>query len=140
MSPVARQLAVFLSYQMEDSPTREDFVREVTRREPTARFFDYPVTNSFDVHWKERCAELIRGCHGTIVLVGRTTFQSAPVTWEIAETAGHGLPVMGVRLFDEGTTKIPAGLRRAALISRVDVSSVVLRLQAWSARTGDDMS
>jgi hypothetical protein len=57
-------------------------------------------------------------------------------TWEIAETAGHGLPVMGVRLFDEDTTQIPAGLRRAALISRLDVSSVVLRLQAWSARTG----
>jgi hypothetical protein len=140
MGSVARQLAVFLSYQMEDSAAREDFVSDVTCREPAARFFDYPVTDSFDVHWRERCTELIRGCRGTIVLVGRTTFQSAPVTWEIAETVGQGLPVIGVRLFDEDMTETPMGLERAALISRPEVSSVVLRLRAWSARAEDDMS
>jgi len=104
---------------------------------PTVRFLDYPVTNAFDVNWKERCTELIRRCRGTVVLVGRTTFQSAPVTWEIAETVGRGLPVMGVRLIGEDMAEAPVGLERAALIPRPDVRSVVLRLRTWN---GDDMS
>jgi hypothetical protein len=85
---VARRLAVFLSYQTEDSAAREDFVTDVTGREPAVRFFDYPVTDSFDVNWKARCTALIRQCHGTVVLVGRTTFQStAP-----AKTARTAVP------------------------------------------------
>jgi hypothetical protein len=134
MRAAARRLDVFLSYQMEDSAARADFVSDVTRGEPTVRFFDYPVADSFDVNWRERCAELIGTCHGTIVLVGRTTFQSAPVSWEIAETANLGLPVIGVLLFDDGSTQAPSGLDRAALIPRPDVSSIVFRLRTWSVR------
>lgn len=131
---MARRLAVFLSYQTEDSAAREDFVTDVTGREPAVRFFDYPVTDSFDVNWKARCTELIRQCRGTVVLVGRTTYQSTPVIWEIAETVDSGLPVLGVRLFDEDLTQAPVGLERAILIPRPDVGSVVLRLRAWGVR------
>lgn len=131
---IAQHLNVFLSYQTEDSAARPDFVNDVVRREHSVRFFDYPVTGSFDINWQKRCMELIRECHGTIVLVGHTTFQSSPVTWEIAETARQGLPVMGVRLYDEGRTEAPSGLERADLIPRPDVSSVVLRLRTWGAR------
>jgi hypothetical protein len=131
----ARQLRVFLSYQMEDSAYRNGFVRDVACREPIVRFLDYPVADLFDTNWKEQCAELIRRSDGTVVLVGCTTSRSAPVAWEIAETGRQGLPLMGIQLFDEGIAEAPIGLEPAMLIPRPDVASVILRLRTWGVPT-----
>jgi hypothetical protein len=131
-----QQLRVFLSYQREDSALRYDFVRDVVGREPKVRFLDYPVTGAFDANWKERCTELIRNCAGTIILVGRTTFQSEPVAWEIAETCRRARPLIGVRLFAEDKTEIPAGLDSAGLVLRSDLNSIVHRLRTWGPCRG----
>jgi MTH538 TIR-like domain (DUF1863) len=127
----ARQLRVFLSYQMEDAARRDDFVRDVVCRAPMVRFLDYPVTGAFDGNWKEQCTELIRSCAGTIVLIGYTTFQSKPVAWEIAETSRRALPLIGVRLFTADKTETPVGLEAAGLMPRSDLNSIVHRLQTW---------
>jgi hypothetical protein len=131
-----QQLRVFLSYQREDSALRNDFVRDLACQEPKVRFLDYPVTGAFDKNWKERCTELISNCAGTVVLVGRTTFQSEPVTWEIAETSRRALPLIGVRLFVEDETEIPIGLDSAGLILRSDLKSILGRLQTWNPCCG----
>src|SRR5215469_9042259 len=92
------RLQVFLAYQMEDYEFRGTFADSISRLEPGAIVIDYPKRGSFDPAWKDRCAELIRSCTGTIVLIGSTTFQSEPVAWEIEETRQQGLPLLGVRL------------------------------------------
>jgi Thoeris protein ThsB, TIR-like domain len=126
-------MKVFLSYQMEDGPFREDFSRNVADIEPTVIFRDYPKMSRFDREWRQRCSELIRECVGTVVLVGHTTYQSQPVAWEIAETKRQSLPAIGVILRGIGQASIPRGLGHGDVVPVGDIDAVVSHIRSWSA-------
>jgi MTH538 TIR-like domain (DUF1863) len=126
-------MKVFLSYQMEDAVFREDFSRNVADIESAVIFRDYPKVDYFDPEWQQRCSELIRECVGTVVLIGRTTYQSQPVAWEIAETKRQGLPAIGVILRGMGQPRTPRGLGYEDLIPVGDIDAVVSHIRSWSA-------
>jgi len=126
-------MKVFLSYQMEDAVFREDFSRNVADIEPLIKFQGYPKIDYFDTEWRQRCSELIQKCVGTVVLIGHTTYQSHPVTWEIAETKRQGLPAIGVVLRSMGQSRTPHGLGYDDLIPVGDIDAVVSHIRSWSA-------
>lgn len=126
-------MQVFLSYQMEDAAAREDFSRNLSNIAPSIIFRDYQKRDYFDPEWRQRCSEIIRECSGTVVLIGRTTYQSRPVAWEIAETKKQQLPVLGVIMRSGDQPHIPDGLSYADLIQAEVITAVVSRIHSGSA-------
>jgi len=68
---------------------------------------------------------------GTIVLVGRTTWKSEAVLWEIAETARQGNYLFGIQINSEKTHPIPPGLLASNVI-RWDFDQIERWLKTWT--------
>src|SRR5438132_171540 len=87
-SGVRRQMAprAFISFQIEDRWARDFLVRQAKDGRTDVEFLDYSVKDPFDTAWKTNCKKQIARTHGTIVLIGPTTYRSDAVLWEIQET------------------------------------------------------
>jgi hypothetical protein len=101
---------VFLSFAMEDKDLVELFRGQAKNKHLDLEFRDYSIKEPFDYQWKANCERILRNCSATIVLVGRQTFKSNAVEWEINKTIELGKGLMAVRLMSDAP--IPAVLAR----------------------------
>jgi hypothetical protein len=100
---------VFLSFAMEDKPLVELFRGQAEMADSRMEFRDYSVKEPFEQAWKSNVEELIRLCSMTIVLVGRDTWKSEAVDWEIRKS--HELGKQLVAVFVNGTdVRLPSAL------------------------------
>jgi hypothetical protein len=109
-----RPLPVFVSFQMEDSALRDALVKSLTER--GIGFLDYSVQERLDEVWQEASSERIRRSAGTVVIIGRSTHESWPVAWEIAESVRLGKPVIAIRAPAGAATLLPEGLEEASVL------------------------
>lgn len=91
----------FISFQMENQYARNLLVDQAHSKRNDIEFVDYSVQDPWDNAWKTNCRERISRTKGTIVLIGKTTYESDAVVWEIAETVRQGHYLFGVRVHRE---------------------------------------
>ncbi|MFF3715997.1 TIR domain-containing protein [Streptomyces prasinus] len=120
---------VFISFQMKDRWAR-DFLKRNFRANSGFEFIDYSVHDPFDSSWKTQCKPRIAESHGTIVLIGPTTYESEPVAWEITETRVQGHPIFGIQVTDGETHQLPDGLSPNDVV-RWNFTDISSRLAAW---------
>lgn len=121
----------FISFEMEDRWARDFLVQQAKDERNDIGFFDYSVQDPFDSKWKTECARRMALTKGTIVLVGKTTWKSEAVLWEIAETARQQHYMFGIQINRDQTHPIPQGLASANVI-RWDFSQIVKWLSTWT--------
>ena len=92
---------VFLSFAMEDKLLVDHFRVQAQNQHLPFAFRDYAVRDGFDTSWKSQAEELIRSSSVTLCFVGRGTYQSEPVNWEIQKSIELDKPVVAVYLVDE---------------------------------------
>ena len=126
MSPRA-----FISFEMEDRWARDFLVHYAKEERNDIDFVDYSVQEPWNTSWKTQCRERIGRTRGTIVLIGKTTYQSDAVKWEIAETMRQGHPIFGIQIISDQTQIIPVGLQSQNVI-RGDFGQIAHRLSTWS--------
>lgn len=100
----------FISFEMEDRWARDFLVQHAKDKRNDIQFLDYSVQDPFNTSWKTNCRARISETKGTIVLVGRTTYKSDAVLWEIAETIRQNHYLFGVQINRDSTHPIPTGL------------------------------
>lgn len=100
---------VFLSFTMEDKHSVNRFRGLAERRQSALVFRDYPVKEAFEYTWKTNAERLIRSCSVTVCLIGKTTYQSKAVDWEIRKSAELGKSIVAVAI-ESPTPKLPASL------------------------------
>jgi hypothetical protein len=106
----------FVSFELEDRWAR-DFLRHHARSERIPfEFIDYWVKEPFESKWKTNAKLRIGRSRGTIVLIGPTTYRSAAVIWEIAETKRQGHPLFGIQINRDVSHPLPAGLPKTRVI------------------------
>ena len=122
---------VFISFEMEDRWARDFLVQHARDARNDVEFVDYSVQNPWDSSWKTQCRERIGSTKGTIVLVGRTTYESEAVRWEIAETSRQGHYLFGIQIHKDGANRIPQGLPVASVIPW-QFNTIVAWLSTWT--------
>ncbi|MBA0126210.1 TIR domain-containing protein [Haloechinothrix sp. YIM 98757] len=125
MSPRA-----FISFEMEDSWARDFLVQQAKDKSNDVEFIDYSVKDPFDSSWKTQCREKIARTKGTIVLVGKTTYKSDAVIWEIEETKRQAHRMFGIQINSNDTHRIPDGLSGFDVI-RWNFDHIIRKLSAW---------
>lgn len=120
----------FISFEMEDKWARDFLVQQAKDKKNDIDFYDFSVKDPFDSKWKTECAKRIALTKGTIVMIGKTTWKSDAVLWEIAETARQGNYMFGIQINSEQTHSIPAGLPSKNVI-RWDFRQIVTWLNTW---------
>lgn len=121
----------FISFQMEDRWARDFLVQHAKDGRNDVSFSDYSVQNPFDSKWKTECARRMALTKGTIVLIGKTTWQSEAVQWEIKETIRQGSYLFGIQIFRDSTHTVPSGLPTTNVI-RWDFAQISKWLSTWS--------
>jgi hypothetical protein len=110
---------------MEDKPLVELFRGQAKADNSNVEFRDYSVKEPFERAWKGKVEELIRQCSMTICLVGRDTWHSEAVNWEIRKSAELGKRVVAVYL-DGSHVQLPPAL-----------SEVGIQVHQWEAFVRD---
>ncbi|MFB6948750.1 TIR domain-containing protein [Streptomyces niveus] len=121
---------VFISFQIKDSWAREFFLEGVREIPGDFEIVDHSIRYPFDSGWKDKCRPRIADTHGTVVLVGATTFASAPVSWEIQQTLLQGNELIGIQVQDGEIYRIPDNLSRRNVM-RWDFVRLSSLISAW---------
>ena len=100
---------VFLSFTMEDKDSVNLFRIQAESRQSALVFRDYPIKEAFEYAWKTNAERLIRSCNVTVCLIGKTTYQSKAVDWEIRKSAELGKYIMAVAI-ESPTPVLPPSL------------------------------
>lgn len=87
---------IFISFAIEDKHYRDLLVGQSRNKKTPFEFVDMSVKEPWSNAWKTQCRELIKSCHGVIVLVSKSTFSADGVHWEIKCAADEGLPVKAI--------------------------------------------
>ncbi len=101
---------VFLSFAMEDKQVVDLFRGQAKNDRLPLEFRDHSIKEPFEKAWKTQCREKIRRCSVTVCLVGRDTYKSEAVDWEIRESDELGKAVMAIDV-GPGTPRLPEALK-----------------------------
>ena len=100
---------VFLSFSMGDEGLVNVFRSQAASRQSALVFHDYSIKEVFESTWKTNVERLIRACSVTLCLIGKTTYQSKAIDWEIRKSAELGKTVMAVSI-EPTMPKVPPTL------------------------------
>ena len=106
---------VFLSYVEEDLHMAEMWREQEREEDINLEFYEYPAKKPFDgpdaENIKENIRELLQKVSVTVVLIGRTTYASKWVDWEIRASAEMGKGLLAVDLHPESEHIVPRALK-----------------------------
>ena len=102
---------VFLSFAMEDKDLVELFRGQAKNKQLDLEFRDYSIKEPFDYQWKTNCERVMRMCSAVMCLVGRQTYRSSAVEWEINKAVELGKGLMAVCLLQTPVV-VPTALTR----------------------------
>ncbi|MBU7030162.1 MAG: TIR domain-containing protein [Theionarchaea archaeon] len=105
---------VFLSFRGEDLDLVNLFRGQAKNENLDIDFIDFslrvPFRSDNAQYIKRGIRERIRNCSVTIVLIGKTTYRSEWVDWEVRESLKLGKGVIAVKLRDDSSIRTPPAL------------------------------
>ena len=106
---------VFLSFVEEDLHMMEMWREQESEEDVNLEFYEYPAKKPYDSpdaeNIKDKIRELLQGVSVTVVLIGRTTYASKWVDWEIRASAEMGKGLLAVDLHPESDHIVPRALK-----------------------------
>ena len=107
---------VFLSFRGEDKTLADLFRGQAKNRNTDLDFIDFSLRAPFNSenaeYIKRGIRERIRQSSVTVVLITESTYRSEWIDWEIRESVRLGKGVVGVRLKDDSSIRIPDAIRQ----------------------------
>jgi len=101
---------VFISFDVDDEGM-VDLLRMQAKSDRFPFVFrDYSVKEPFEYSWKREVRRLIHQSSAVIVAIGRNTYKSKAVNWEIEEAHRQNKLVIGVRLHRNRRHRIPCAM------------------------------
>ena len=106
---------VFLSFVEEDLHMMEMWREQEREEDVNLEFYEYPVKKPYDSpeaeNIKDDIRELLQQVSVTVVLIGRTTYTSKWVDWEVRVSAEMGKGLLAVDLHPESEHIVPRALK-----------------------------
>lgn len=102
-----RRRNVFVSFVIEDEGMIRLLIHQAKDERFPFEFNDYSVKEPFDYKWKQQVRERISLTSAVIIAIGRNTYQSEAVEWEIDEAYQQGKKMIGIRLHREYNDILP---------------------------------
>lgn len=124
---------VFLSFGTEDDSLVDQFREQAQSQHLPFAFRDYSVKHNFDRTWKHQAEKIIRDSALILCLVGRRTYQSEPVNWEIQKSIELGKPVVAAYLVDDEIPIPRALLEHSITPVRSQLDEIIQALEGVSS-------
>ncbi|MDO8769452.1 MAG: TIR domain-containing protein [Burkholderiaceae bacterium] len=101
---------IFIAFAIEDEKMRDLFTGQSVHPRTPFEFIDMSVKEAYETDWKDKVRTRIRRSHGVIALISTNSTNSTGQKWEIQCAAEEGVPVVGVRVYQNDATTI-SGVR-----------------------------
>ena len=102
----------FISFDMADKHRVDLLRRQAKDSRFSLMFRDYSVKEPFAYGWRRKVENLIDLSSIVIVAIGRYTYRSRAVNWEIKEAHWQGKRVLGIMLHRNYRNKVPHAMRK----------------------------
>ncbi len=103
---MADKKRVFVAFAIEDEGQRNLLKGQSLNTNSPFEYVDLSVKEAYETDWKAKVQTRIRGCHGVIALVSKSSAASSGQTWEIECAQAERKPVLGLRAYSDDRSNI----------------------------------
>lgn len=120
---------VFISFQHKDRHAKELLKAQARNKKMPIKFSDQSPEGAFSSRWKTRMKNRIRNSSATVVMIGRDTYRSKAVNWEIEQSRRAGNKIIGVQIHKEQHHRLPPSMKKREELKKWQVDNLSRRLR-----------
>lgn len=120
---------VFISYQHEDRHAKELLKAQAKNKRFNIAFNDRSPEKPFSKKWKTRMKNRIEDSSATVIMIGKNTYKSKAVNWEIEQSRRTGNKIIGVQIHPDQHHRLPQAMRKSEELKRWRTETLSRRLR-----------
>jgi len=101
---------IFVSFAIEDEKYRDLLKGQSLKTNSPFSYTDMSAKKAWDSEWKKNCRTRIKGCHGVIALISKSTRNADGARWEMQCANEEGIPIIGIHIYKDDKGAIPSEL------------------------------
>jgi len=119
---------VFISFQKKDRHAKELLKVQSKNRNMDLEFNDTSPPKAFNSKWKTRMKSKINQASATVVMIGKDTYRSKAVNWEIEQSRKIGNKIIGVQINPGQHHRLPPAMRKMEELKQWRLENLKRRL------------
>ena len=120
---------VFISFQKKDRHAKELLKAQAENKKIDLEFNDRSPVQAFNSRWKTRIKPRINQASATVVMIGKGTYKSEAVNWEIEQSRKVGNKIVGVQINPGQHHRLPPAMRKSEELKRWKIENIANRLR-----------
>jgi len=120
---------VFISFQKRDRYAKELLKTQAENKRINLEFNDRSQNHAFNNSWKNRMKSRINETSATVVMIGKDTYKSKAVNWEIEQSRKVGNKIIGVQTNPGKHHRLPPTMKKNEEIKRWKIENISNRLR-----------
>jgi hypothetical protein len=120
---------VFISYQNKDRHAKELLKAQANNKKIDLNLNDQSPSKPFSSSWKTRMKSRIDNSSATVVMIGKDTYRSKAVNWEIEQSRKVGNKIIGVQIHKGQHHRLPPAMKEREELKNWKVDTLSNRLR-----------
>ena len=120
---------VFISYQHKDRHAKELLKAQAENKRMDLSLNDQSPSKPFSSSWKSRMKNRIENSSATVVMIGKDTYKSKAVNWEIEQSRKQGNKIIGVQIHRGQHHRLPSAMREREELKSWKIDTLSSRLR-----------
>jgi len=120
---------LFIGYQKKDRHAKELLKAQAKNKNLNIEFKDQSPSKPYSSKWKTRMKKKIRNSSAGIFPIGKDTYKSKAVNWEIEQNRKFGNKIIGVQIHKGKHHRLPPAMRKSEELKRWKIDSIARRLK-----------
>ena len=129
IKPLKKKPRVFISFKYEDRHAKELLKAQAKHKKIPLYITPTSPDRPFSSKWKTRMKKRIAQASALIVIIGKNTYKSKAVNWEIEQARKMGKKIIGVQIHKGKHHRLPPALRKSEELKRWKVETIMRRLR-----------
>ncbi|MCD6476721.1 MAG: TIR domain-containing protein [Candidatus Aenigmarchaeota archaeon] len=119
----------FISFHHKDRHAKELLKAQSKNKNIPLYFTSTSQDKPFSNKWKTRVKKRIQNSSNLLVVIGKDTYKSKAVNWEIEQARKMGKKVVGVQIHKGKHHRLPSAMRKSEELKRWKVENIARRLR-----------
>lgn len=119
----------FISFHHKDMHAKALLKAQAKNKNIPLHFTSTSQDKPFSNKWKTRVKKRIQNSSSVLVPIGKDTYRSKAVNWEIEQARKMGKKVVGVQIHKGKHHRLPPAMRKSEELKRWNVENIARRLR-----------
>ncbi|MFC1560868.1 TIR domain-containing protein [Candidatus Latescibacterota bacterium] len=120
---------VFISFQHKDRHAKELLKAQSGNKHIDLDFNDQSPGRALSSRWKSRMKNRINNASATVVMIGKDTYRSKAVNWEIEQSRNARNKIIGVQIDRGQHHRLPPAMRKGEELKKWKIKNISNRLR-----------